>query len=527
MRIPSLILFVLSCLVSTSHAEVAVIYNSRSDDSKEVAEHYAEQRNIPSENVIGLRMSRTETIDRKEFRSQIETPIYDALTERKLLTFGAISKEHPLANGKEGQQEVTEASIRYLVLCHGVPLRISKDSGHTDKVPNQLMDIFDNRNEAAVDSELSVLPLIHIEHALDGPLRNPFYAFTNATALNPTNGILMVARLDGPTPEISKRLVDDAIEAEKNGLWGNAYFDLRNIQKPEYKMGDQWIAQGAEVCRLNGFDITLDQKPDLFPKGFPLTDAAYYLGWYSGSPEGALADDISFRKGAFAYHLFSFSASTLRDAKRSWAPSLLANGAAATIGNVYEPYLGGTPHLGLFTERFILRRYSFGEAAYVSQQGLSWQATVVGDPLYRPFALPLESQMFKLMKEKNPNLEWALIKAANHSLQSGAEPAEPVDFLLSHDISKRSALIQEKIAAIYLLGGKFTESAEYFGRALGLNRDNKRRFRMMFGRSTALAASGKKAEAIRQLEELISSYPDNPQTSHARAQLHQLQSQPK
>ena len=32
-----------------------------------------------------------------------------------------------------------------------------------------------------------------------------------------------------------------------------------------------------------------------------------------------------------------------------------------------------------------LKGFSFGEAAYASQPVLSWQTTVIGDPLYRPF----------------------------------------------------------------------------------------------------------------------------------------------
>ena len=48
--------------------------------------------------------------------------------------------------------------------------------------------------------------------------------------IKPENGVMMVARLDGPSPEIAMRLVDQAMEAEREGLWGRAYFDSRGFK---------------------------------------------------------------------------------------------------------------------------------------------------------------------------------------------------------------------------------------------------------------------------------------------------------
>ena len=51
------------------------------------------------------------------------------------------------------------------------------------------------------------------------------------------------------------------------------------------------------------------------------------------------AADFRFCPGAVAVHIHSFSAATLRDPLADWAGPLLWRGAAATLGNVYEPYL--------------------------------------------------------------------------------------------------------------------------------------------------------------------------------------------
>jgi tetratricopeptide (TPR) repeat protein len=75
----------------------------------------------------------------------------------------------------------------------------------------------------------------------------------------------------------------------------------------------------------------------------------------------------------------------LRSANTGWAGPFVAKGAAATMGNVYEPYLQLTAHLDLFNDR-LLHGLTLAESAYASLPALSWMSVVVGDPLYRPFA---------------------------------------------------------------------------------------------------------------------------------------------
>ena len=62
------------------------------------------------------------------------------------------------------------------------------------------------------------------------------------------------------------------------------------------------------------------------------------------------------------------------------------------MGNVFEPYLQFThqPHLLL---RALARGATLAEAAYFALNVLSWQAILIGDPLYRPVAIELDEQM--------------------------------------------------------------------------------------------------------------------------------------
>ena len=123
----------------------------------------------------------------------------------------------------------------------------------------------------------------------------------------------------------------------------------------------------------------------MFPPGYPLRQAAIYYGWYSDQVFGPFArPDFHFQRGAVAVHIHSFSAATVRNAQSNWVGPLLNAGAAATLGNVYEPYLGLTPAVDIFYDR-LRAGFTFAESAYMSQRYLSWMTTFVGDPLYRPF----------------------------------------------------------------------------------------------------------------------------------------------
>ena len=162
-----------------------------------------------------------------------------------------------------------EARIRYAVLCFGVPLRILDDWTLNDPEETAVPQEMRGRNGAAVDSELILLPWSRQKIRLAGPLRNPCDAATNAASISPTNGALIVARLDGPDAAVAMRIVDKAMQAETNGLWGRAYFDLRGLTNGSYKMGDDWLGGAAEAARRYGFETVVDAKPETFSAGFP------------------------------------------------------------------------------------------------------------------------------------------------------------------------------------------------------------------------------------------------------------------
>ena len=121
---------------------------------------------------------------------------------------------------------------------------------------------------------------------------------------------------------------------------------------------------------------------------------------------------VEFMPGAFAYHLHSYSATTIRSTTKNWVGPLLAKGATATMGCVEEPYLYGTPDMAVFFARWV-GGFTYGEAAYAGQTSLSWMVTVVGDPLYRPFGRSLPEERQDLERRHSPLLPWLYLNLVN------------------------------------------------------------------------------------------------------------------
>lgn len=175
---------------------------------------------------------------------------------------------------------------------------------------------------------------------LAGPIQNPHYASTNAAAIRPEAGLFLVSRLDGPTPELAMGLVTKAMEADRDGLWGRAYLDLRGLKDGSYKLGDEWLASAEATCRLLGFETEVDRNEATFPVGFPMSDIGIYAGWYDANVSGPFTlPTVDFRTGAIAYHIHSYSAFDPRSPSQNWVGPLVAKGATVTLGCVDEPYL--------------------------------------------------------------------------------------------------------------------------------------------------------------------------------------------
>ena len=491
--------------------EVVVVYNKRMPQSKAVAEHYAAARHVPERQIYGFSMTTNEVMSRYEFINILQWPLARRLESTGLWQFGSVTNVATNGGPVRVEQRVIASKIRYVVLCYGIPLKIEPDPDLKETIPNNLKPEL-SRNEASVDSELATLPLVEMNLPLTGPLPNWSYAVTNTALLDPTNGILLVARIDGPGADIAKGLVDKALEAERDGLWGRAYFDMRGLGKADnYYLGDDWIHEDAEICHELGFETTLDDKSETFPADFPMSQIAIYCGWYDGSVSGPFTlPKVEFMPGAFAYHLHSFSAETIRSANEHWCGPLLAKGATCTMGCVYEPYLSATPNIAVFLARWMGNGFTFGEAAWAAQPVLSWQTTVIGDPLYQPFGKSLPLVHAELIRRHSPLIEWSQLRIVDLALAHGGSLLRVVNYLENIDATTNSALLTEKLADLYEREGKPSSAIDTYESALKLNPSPEQRIRIRLTLGGKLELQNQDPEAYDNYQKLLAESPDYP-----------------
>jgi len=373
-----LLLLVLACPVRAAEQPLAastiVVYNKFADDSAELARFYAKQRGIAPDHIVGLSCSNNEEISRDEYDANIADPLREIFKERGWWM---------MRENAEHQPAVVTTAIRFVAVMKGMPLKV-KGYGDGYAGDERGGGMINSRDECSVDSELATLG--YFSRQIHGILSNPYFQrFEPITTLE-TPVLLLVCRLDAPTAAIVRRMITDSIAAEKKGLWGRAYIDSSHNTSPGFGMGDAWLADARKQLRKVGVPVVYDDSPEIFPDGYPMSDCALYYGWYAGNIAGPFNQPgFRFVPGAIAIHIHSFSAATLRDPNAGWVGPLLARGATASVGYVYEPYLQFTAELNTFNDH-LLHGFTFAESAYASIPGLSWMSVVVGDPLYRPYS---------------------------------------------------------------------------------------------------------------------------------------------
>ena len=352
---------------SLQPSQIAIVYRKESDESKKLAMSYAQKRNVPLDNLVGLSLPEEETISREDYDNQLREPLIAHFDEK---------------GWWQRKKDVNEtlvpvqARIRCILLIKGVPLRIARSSEQKENKPEQL-----KQDEASVDSELVYFGLTPAP--ISGPLNNPYFQKETGALDTRLGPIFLTCRLDAASFKTCERVLTDSLATEKTGLWGFAYLD-HALKGKNFEIGDDWLRE----IGLKNFEVgipTITQRyRDTYPTNYPMGQAAYYYGWYTGKANGPfLNPKMKLQPGAIAVHLHSFSATSLRHPKKRWVAPLLEKGAAASLGNVFEPYLTPTHHFNIFHDR-LLKGYSLVEAAHMALPVHSWQSIVVGDPLYRP-----------------------------------------------------------------------------------------------------------------------------------------------
>jgi uncharacterized protein (TIGR03790 family) len=343
-------------LAAATGANVLIVINENSAESREVGGWYAQQRAVPSANLCRIRTTAEETISRDVFEREIAAPVLQHLKARGL-----------------GE------TVLYIVTTLGVPLRIEGGTGLTG-------------DAASVDSELTLLyQRVHGAPAswTLGPLPNPFYQQREVPFTHPRFRIYLVTRLAGYSAADAKALVTRCRTATNRG---------------------RFVIDAGANTNGEGNDM-LERAARLLPKGRVLLDSSAqvlygvdnvigYASWGSNDP-GRKRRQVGFRwlPGAIMTEFVSTDARTFRRPPENWnlsdwnsparwfagSPQALtadyiAEGVSGASGHVYEPYLKFTPH-----PDFLLPAWADGrnlaESYYLAIPALSWQNVVIGDPL--------------------------------------------------------------------------------------------------------------------------------------------------
>jgi uncharacterized protein (TIGR03790 family) len=433
-------------------ARVVILANSRQVESVRLAEFYAGQRGVPPANIVALPLPESESITWREFIDQVYQPLQDELYHRHWIEGTASSLLDRLGRKRYG---LTGHHMSYLVVCRGVPLRIYNDPTLLEEKAGQKVAAQFNRNEGAVDSELSLLAQSGYETTAF--ISNPLFTNERPSSLD-AEMVVKVSRLDGPSFESARRLVTSALEGESRGLLGRFYVDL----KGPHADGDQWLESAQMQLQDLGFDGDVERTGASFDAAGRFDAPVLYFGWYRNDLGGPFAiEGFTFPPGAVALHIHSFSAQTLHSDTQGWCGPLVARGVTATVGNVFEPYLQLTHRPNLLLRALSLGR-TFGDAAYYALPALSWQAVAIGDPLYRPFKVSLEEQERQRDRLPPALAPYTVIRRANLFLHKG-QKAEAIATLEAAMKQQTGLALGLSLAKLELAGNDVTAAVNALG----------------------------------------------------------------
>lgn len=286
-------------------------------------------------------------------------------------------------------------------LLDGLPATIERDTnlialierstgiaGSVAWIDGQLKLLEQNETYSSFDSELSLV--LEGSYPLLRWLPNYLHYNYDGSPLRQITRTMMVCRLEAPTFELTRGLIDKAMAVESAGLKGKVYLDARGLTELGKKEPagsiqdfDQSLLLAEQFFRNHtNLEVKVNNVPTLFVEG-ECPDTALYCGWYSLSK---YVPAFTWNPGSIGYHMASGEASTIRNAESQvWCKKILDGGAASTYGPVFEPYLLAFPRPNEFFALLCTGKYTLAECWYRTKVTNSWTMTTIGDPLYNPF----------------------------------------------------------------------------------------------------------------------------------------------
>ena len=376
---------------------VVVLHNADSEQSTELASHYVEQRDIPTNQLCPIY-----GVQETEQAIQVSQYVEFILDELTLC----------LENVPDPDL------IDYLVVVRGLPHRVDLEGGSIGL--NAALQLYRSEHDGELLVEQlpdhTALPwnpeaVYPSPQSGDFTLSNPYegsYRMATGTVrseIQPesfkrvgvqrsnffgdfTDQLFVVTRLDGFDYEDAHALIDRAVSAD--GSFPQAPFlcmassdEARGARDPECEFVVRHLESlGVDSVWIPEFDGELS--------GYEVS--GYFTG--TANLHGAI-DGLTYVPGAIACNLTSFGAVPNNffcsedgtvcpesEAQTSVARFVRA-GVSAVHGTVAEPYNHVFPGAG--TMLLYAMGYSMGESFFFNTNYLHWMTTVIGDPLMMPF----------------------------------------------------------------------------------------------------------------------------------------------
>jgi uncharacterized protein (TIGR03790 family) len=340
---------------------VLVLYTANDAESQLTANYYATKRAIPPTNLCPLTLPDPEAswLDYADYLDHIKATVRSCLSVAGART------------------------ILYIVLAWVRPSVVLAPDGSSYALDSMIADVWDEYIPEDFNADPGATHPYYADSQNQGNVYSPFTPLAVDRNRPDALTLYSVWRLDGPTPDIARGLVDKAILASLNGISGRAWIDRRygpiddqSMADAAYGQGDWDLHRAAEFLAQAGYGVVEDDNPEEFgtpPAPLTCPDALFYSGWYSF---GTYNDVFSWNVGAIGFHLDSYSI--------VWSATAIGAGITVTAGAVSEPYLEGLPRAGgLF--RNLLEGANVGDAFLRNTRWLKWAIINLGDPLYRPF----------------------------------------------------------------------------------------------------------------------------------------------
>jgi uncharacterized protein (TIGR03790 family) len=403
-----LVAIVIACMpwdrsLALEPKQILVVANGQVPDSVALSRYYMKKRHIPEDLLLILNVADKERISRKEYQEDVAAPVRNYLRDKDpfrftqcLLTmYGLPLKVAAPESAADRKTRLKELKNRKDELKAEIKLKEGREPARTEALQAELDDVQKKITTwrkadqgSSLDSEIALV--LAGDYPLEGWIPNPYYVgYRKRKVAGLPRNALTVSRLDAPTADIVRRVIDDSLATEQTGLQGRAYFDARWPQPPldevvsGYRFYDKSIHLAAGIVQKRGLmPVVLNARGPVFQPG-DCPAAALYCGWYSLAN---YVDAFQWQPGAVGYHIASSECVTLKEGKsRVWCKMMLEKGVAATLGPVGEPYVESFPVPEVFFGLLSEGTLTLAECYTASNPFWSWKMVLIGDPLYRPF----------------------------------------------------------------------------------------------------------------------------------------------